>query len=534
MVPIAAVAGAAVIGGGILFFAGGSGSKSGEGGAPPLANVAARPSEGSKPEAPRADVAARPSDGSKPEAPRPPASAPAAAATRPAPDPKAALRAEFAKRFAAAKAAAEAGALLEAAKFAEEGGLAAEAFPVYEAVLGIDPDRLEARSALGYTKYEGQVEEFRGKWLNSGELSRAKEAEAAIRAEAERWTKDDFMKTAAGMKGGMESLAGEANLKVQFFVDTAAVPRPYLIAVQESYAERPAELGRSVGRVLDALYRRFYEEYGEPLGIRPLEVPVPVWVFNDAEAYEKVHEKDPRFAPESSKHVGGYYRGALGIAVGSGEETDLRTSGFLYLWDSDDLEGVAMHEGTHQLIGFNGKSRLFGGGQTPWFQEGIAEYWAGYKKTYEPGTKKYHFDIGHLTRRLVDQRWKLARTSFESEEEADRFTLRGLLDFGYGDFLAARASEESAKPDPKQVLKVGLVYAQGWTLCQFLNRALEGKYRKGFFRYVREELNGNGGPEAFARCFGLKTDEDWSRMEEEWQTYVLEDLKKEAVALHKG
>jgi hypothetical protein len=353
---------------------------------------------------------------------------------------------------------------------------------------------------------------------------------SGAREEAERWTKDDFMKSAGSMREVMKSFAGE--WKFKFFAGDPIAPRPYLLAGQESDVHPPEETSKEVGRVLEALYARFYEEYGAPCGIKPLEVPVPVWIFQDVGTYEKAHEKNPAFAPLSSKNVGGYYRGAaFGITVGEGEDADVRSSGFLYLWNSDDLEGVAIHEGTHQLIGFNGKNRRFGGGESPWFQEGIAEYWAGYEKSYDVQTKKYRFEIGRLSRRLVDQRWKLARSAFQSEDPEAQFTLRGLLDFSYGDFQSARAASDAERSDPKASLKVGLVYAQGWALCHFLNRAHDGKYRPGFLKYVREELSGNGGPESFAKCFGLKSEEDWAGMEEEWKTYVLEDLRKQARAL---
>ena len=216
---------------------------------------------------------------------------------------------------------------------------------------------------------------------------------------------------------------------------------------------------------------------------------------------------------------------------GEGEKADAREWGFLYLWNAEDLEGVAIHEGTHQLMGFNGKSQTFDVGQTPWLQEGIAEYWAGCEKTYDVETKKYRFEIGRLSRRLVDQRWKPARTAFQSEDPDAQFTLRGLVDFGYPEFRRAMGSARSERSDPKEKLKVDLTYAQGWALCHFLNRAHDGKYRPGFLKYVREELSGNGGPESFAKCFGLKSEEDWAGMEEEWKTYGLEDLRKQARAL---
>ncbi|MGH7151645.1 MAG: hypothetical protein ACREIU_13145 [Planctomycetota bacterium] len=494
---------------------------------PPAKSVEAPEGEATK-------VAAVPAEGAKSpppaaKAPKPPAQP----ASAPPPDPKVALQADFEKRFATAKAAGDVGALLDAAKIAEEGGLSGEARPVYEAILGIDPERAEARSALGFTRYEGSVGEFRGKWLNAIQLARAKEteaAEAAAREEAERWTKDDFMKQAGAMREVMKSFSGE--WKFRYFAGDAIAPRPYLLAGQESDVHPPEELSREVGRVLEALYARFYEEYGKPCGIKPLEVPVPVWIFMDAAAYEKAHEKNPAFAPLSSKHVGGYYRGAsIGVTVGEGEEADVRASGFLYLWNSGDLEGVAIHEGTHQLIGFNGKSRAFRDGQSPWFQEGIAEFWAGYEKSYDVETKKYRFEIGRLSKRLVDERWKPARGAFQSEDPDSQFTLRGLLDFEYAEFQAAQAAAYAEKPDPKAALKVGLVYAQGWTLCHFLNHAFDKKYRPGFLQYVREELNGSGGAESFAKCFGLKSEEDWAGMEEEWKTYVLEDLRKQALAL---
>lgn len=354
----------------------------------------------------------------------------------------------------------------------------------------------------------------------------------AAREEAERWTKDDFMKSAGGMREVMKSFAGK--WKFKFFAGDAIAPRPYLLAGQESDVHPPEETSREVGRVLEALYARFYEEYGKPCGIKPLEVPVPVWIFMDKGAYEKAHKETPGFAPLSSEHVGGYYRGAaFGITVGEGEDADVRSSGFLYLWNSEDLEGVAIHEGTHQLMGFNGKSQAFRAGQSPWFQEGIAEYWAGYEKSYDVETKKYRFEIGRLSRGLVKQRWTHARNAFQSDDPDQQFTLRGLLEFGYGDFAAAQAAAYTEKPDPKASLKVGLVYSQGWALCHFLNQALQAKYRPGFLKYVREELDGTGGAESFAKCFGLKSEEDWERMEEEWKTYVVQDLRKQVRALER-
>src|SRR5262249_33861972 len=117
ILPVAVGAGIVVLGGAVFLLRGGP-SPAGTDRAPVLPDpVVAQPADAARPAPPRAC----------------PEGGGAAAATKPAPDPKAALKQELAKRFDAAKTGGDVGALLEAAKFAEEAGLAGEARPVYEA-----------------------------------------------------------------------------------------------------------------------------------------------------------------------------------------------------------------------------------------------------------------------------------------------------------------------------------------------------------------------------------------------------------------
>ena len=93
-------------------------------------------------------------------------------------------------------------------------------------------------------------------------------------------------------------------------------------------------------------------------------------------------------------------------------------------------------------------------------------------------------------------------------------------------FAAAATSGGAAAADPQVEIKTNV-----GTIRLELYPDKAPITVENFLKYVREELDGNGGAEAFGKCFGLKSDEEWEGMEEDWRAYILGDLRKEALAL---
>ncbi len=496
----------------------------------------------------------------------------------PAKDPVAEKRAEFEKRLAAAEKAADVPAALRsvAAFCREEPKLEEQALAVWQKLLLAAPEDVEAREALGFRRYEGDQEEHRGQWVAKARFDELVAADAAAKAEREKWEKDPFLKAARGRIREMEAMIASTNAAAKdlasalppdtkekevpdpdetlpadaepatfrFFVDVPDVPRPYVLAVQDVGVPRPESWAAAVGPILRAIHDSFYGRYGHYVKLRSLvETPVPVWLFSSKGQYDRWRRSGNGGPPSS--HVRAFYTGTM----------QKNASGFLYLWLRDpreektftedpieELKGVIWHEATHQLMDFNSPGRGFSDSNSPWMQEGFAEYVGGYSTRWDKDKKgwQYFFGIPQIERRNAVMGFGLqAWTGSEEAKLEMNPTIREIATLTYPEFWLARAQTETKQPGPEAERAGRIVsgaYAIGWVLCHFLQHGEDGKYRDGFHRWLQSELERHpaGGPgDVFEEIFGLGTEEAWNQFEFEVQAYVAERLGSDARKVHR-
>jgi len=77
---------------------------------------------------------------------------------------------------------------------------------------------------------------------------------------------------------------------------------------------------------------------------------------------------------------------------------------------------------------------------------------------------------------------------------------------------------------------VMLLYQQSWAFTYFLHEHEGGKYKEKwvtFFDSVLDRQTGSGmAASVFARIFGLRDEDDWEALNDEWADFVHEDLMK--------
>lgn len=291
-----------------------------------------------------------------------------------------------------------------------------------------------------------------------------------------------------------------------YFCDDGVMPRPYLVAAQINKGADPDSLEEIYADIFGNLYRIFFEQYGELLEFSDVTDPVPVLIFDSKEAYEKVREERPKLGLSDSEFLGGYYR---------------PWTTELIQWRQGDLWGVMFHEGTHQLVDFCArKYNTSQASESPWFQEGIAEYMGGHKRrtlySEKAGKIISEFELGQF----IQGRYSALQQGMKS---GDAFSLKDLTHMTFADFIEMR---EGQKGSSANQVKTGMVYAQGWGLLMFLHQYDDGRFRPFLDEYFKAEIRGEGGGEAFAEAMMLETDEDWQWLEDSFREYVFTNLRQ--------
>lgn len=490
-------------------------------------------------------------------------------APKPAEDPVAAKRKALATKIAEAERAPEPAAALVAlvAFCLEEPAVPDEVQGLYERALSKDSDFAEAREALGYKRYEGDDPQHKGQWLTLDIYKEVTAADEAKKAAAEARRSDPFIQKAERIVKDMQAIVERTNatgkligeaapenlketelldidkprrsdaepMKFKYFYDCKEVPRPYLIAVQDVGVPRPESWASDIGEILAALHRTFYRRYGAHAHLRDLTgTPVPVWLFGSKGSYER-WRRCGNGGP-STGVVRAFYSGTQ----------QKNESGYLYLWlrdpreerefNEDPIEEIretTWHEGTHQLMDFNSPKLGFSIGNSPWMQEGFAEYVGGHRRLpdkSEPDGWRYFFGIPQPDR-LTSIVGKGLQEAVDPDEKIEmRPSLRETVHLTYPEFWAARAMQEnkaSGEEAQRAAEKVDSAYSLGWGLCHFLNHGEGGKYRERFDKWLRAELEKRSSGEYFDQLFGLDTDEKWDAFELEFQRYVIKSLRRD-------
>ncbi len=291
---------------------------------------------------------------------------------------------------------------------------------------------------------------------------------------------------------------------------------------REAYQKILAEKAK----IYPQLYAEFLKRYGEDCDLKPLMdefggrpdyppgkqsfregCPLIVWIFSDKKAFTEYHEtvkKDP-----IASGVAGYFSPA---------------TGWVYLYDEDGTDrefeiNKNVHEGTHQLEHwFTRQKNEWGRPLVPqsFFGEGFAEYMGSVTMAKD---RKLTF-VG-INRPRLQSLKQIKENLSKANKKMFVFPLKELTQFeGYGN--VQQWGVQNWGVDPNFVL--GLFYIQSWAFTYFLNEGLDHKYQPAFKKYLEDMLNYPRGAdgygfEKFKREFSINTDDDWKKLQKEFDAF---------------
>jgi hypothetical protein len=214
---------------------------------------------------------------------------------------------------------------------------------------------------------------------------------------------------------------------------------------------------------LERLYRAFYEVFGVELGLYEVCEPMRVHLHADSASY-----------PETAREVALFDPGDDTVRVKASEGFDFR---------------ALAHEATHQLLYDTVfRARKQSGRLPAWLDEGLAEY------------------VSAGVERVPGLVFKVGRP----EAEHFRVHRRALEPFPLARVLSFSASDYEASSERKQK------FAQSYTLVYFLMHGAKGRYRAGFFDYLRLACGGGGTGEDLVSSLRA----DMAKLDAAWQDYV--------------
>ena len=392
-------------------------------------------------------------------------------------------------------------------------------------ILERDPENQEAHLALGHEKVpqDSPLEEFRGKWLTSSTEKRLyrrrmedrKAALAAKKKAADKWKKDRFARACKRLAREMEREISEK--KWHWFFDDEYVKKPYLLAVEESLSPTTEGIAQEEGQVLSALVTNFYKKYQKLLDLKPPKRPVGVFVFKSKSSYAEFQKKHSKSYPDP-RGIGGFFSGERGR---------------MYLWAKDDMQRggkpmdltrIMFHEGTHQLMHYNKQTPGPQIGNSPWLQEGIAEFFAGYYTRINPETGRHEYRNG----KFLEGRYSVIAPAAARYLETKKvppgiMPLKDLIYLGYPKFRQYMWGRN------RNPFVVAMVYAEGWAFIHFLNHyekaGKKGYYKKKFEEFLKAEIEGISSPKKFERIFGITSDRQWNLLQDEFFRYLMDSEK---------
>ncbi len=395
----------------------------------------------------------------------------------------------------------------------------------WEEILRRNPEDREAHLALGHERVpeDSPLKEFRGKWLTTPtekrlyrhRLEDLKAKAAKAKAEANKWKRNRFARACKRLAREMEREIPDK--KWHWFFDDEYVKRPYLLAVEESLSPTTEGIAKEEGQVLSALVTNFYKKYGKLLDLKVPKRPVGVFVFKSKSSYAEFQKKHSKSYP-SPIGIGGFFSGERGR---------------MYLWAKDDMQrgrkpmdltSIMFHEGTHQLMHYNKQSPGPQIGNSPWLQEGIAEFFAGYYTRINPETGLHEYKNG----KFLERRYEVIAPAAARYLQTKRvppgiMPLKDLIYLGYPKFRNYMWGRH------RNPFIVSMVYAEGWAFIHFLNHfekaGKKGYYKDKFEKFLKAEIEGVSSPQKFEKIFGIKSDRDWKLLQDEFFRYLMDSDK---------
>lgn len=225
----------------------------------------------------------------------------------------------------------------------------------------------------------------------------------------------------------------------------------------------PLERGLDVLFDLERLYLAFQALLGRELELLDVCAPLCVDVHADTASYPEEASEAGRYDPES-------------------DVVHVDASHAQYEW-------TLAHELTHQLLFDTAFRERHRSGEIPaWLGEGLAEYVSGSAARFAP---------------LVFEPGRPHAHHFRAQAAAeDPYELKRVLSFSVGDYLASSGS--------------ALKYAQSYTLVHLLLDGADGRYRAGFFDFLRRVYRGQGSATDLENCLDVR----WKELDDEWKAHV--------------
>ncbi|GEM_PF-4899180 len=395
----------------------------------------------------------------------------------------------------------------------------------WEEILRRNPQDDQAHLALGHEKVpeDSPLKEFRGKWLTTPtekrlyrhRLEDLKAKAAKAKAEADKWKRNRFARACKRL--AREMTREIPDKKWHWFFDDEYVKKPYLLAVEESLSPTTKGIAKEEGQVLSALVTNFYKKYGKLLDLKVPKRPVGVFVFKSKSSYAEFQKKHSKSYP-SPLGIGGFFSGERGR---------------MYLWAKDDMQrgrkpmdltSIMFHEGTHQLMHYNKQAPGPQIGNSPWLQEGIAEFFAGYYTRINPETGLHEYKNGKFLERRYEVIAPAAARYLQTKQVPPGIMpLKDLIYLGYPKFRQYMWGRN------RNPFIVSMVYAEGWAFIHFLNHyekaGKKGYYKDKFEQFLKAEIEGVSSPQKFEKIFGIKSDRDWKLLQDEFFRYLMDSDK---------
>ncbi|MHC4933396.1 MAG: hypothetical protein ACYTGV_14530, partial [Planctomycetota bacterium] len=288
--------------------------------------------------------------------------------------------------------------------------------------------------------------------------------------------------------------------------------------------ERERLKGRleSLTAVIRAYLAHFREEWMRPLGLD--EFPETqlffIWVFGDRESFDEYGLRVGLLHPPG---LLGYFN---------------PRDRWVFLYEEEGqqvkVETSLIHELTHRLHWHFSRDRVgkhrnhFLRVGAAWFKEGWAEHICWFRKTgesYEFGQiAQPRMDALHEFRKAKLPMYpikKLVRSdSYQGHQEEVRRWLGTL----------GRWPEDKVRQAVLDLAYMELLYSESWLFVRYLYEGSGGRYRKRLKTFTKAMLSGflgyrgeRGYPQAhevFAQIFGLEDEEDWQRLQGEFDEYL--------------
>ena len=396
---------------------------------------------------------------------------------------------------------------VELAAFCDEKSWAGSAAKLRREALLIDPNNAAARTALGFVQYNGPATKYRGRWLSENDLTRVKALEKFATGDlAEAATSADvFMRAAEDKK---RELSREfPTTDWTYAVGEGFMRQPFLVLIEQTADLETEKFRQEYNDDLSALYDSFFDRYREKMELEEIEAPAVVIIWDSESTYKSHIDKHPDQNYTEPGFVRGYYQ---------------PWSQRLILWRGDGLRNVLLHEGAHMLIHYAFSGRGFASAnESPWFQEGFAEFFGGHKVEIVGGRKKYV-----LGQRLPGRERELVMI----DTMGGRLSVLDLVKLTSFQFNEAKEAMSDPTKDAQEKFQaqmiVSNVYAQGWALIMYLNHADGGKYVDRFDDYFKAETAGSGHWGKFGELMGLESDDDWQKFDERFKTWTMTSLRK--------